>query len=173
MVTGGLSRRGGSGPRGGDYHPTAAPVRGRNDARRVPPCASGEPALTFRPALQVATHVPGLKEGEFRLLQSRPATLDAIDDFIAVEALSTSIDGLYAPVLAYLEQAGTDEQVQAVRSIMFEGEDHFETFTAVREWLGRHQERDYLRADPLAAPPEEEPTYAILRVRYANLLEGL
>jgi len=127
----------------------------------------------FEPALRVATHVPSIKEGEFRVIEARPATLDVIDDFIAVEAPSTSIDGLYAPVLAYLERYGTDEQVQAVRSIMFEGDDHYETFSAVREWLGRHQERDYLRADPLVPPPNDNEAGVILRTRYADLLGAL
>jgi hypothetical protein len=127
----------------------------------------------FEPALRVATHVPSIKEGEFRAIQARPATLEVIDDFIAVEAPSTSIDGLYAPILAYLEKYGTDEQVQAVRSIMFEGDDHYETFSAVREWLGRHQERDYLRTHALAPPPNENEAGAILRHRYAELLAAL
>lgn len=127
----------------------------------------------FKPALRVATHVPGLQQGEFRILQARPATLEAIDDFIAVEAPSASVDGLYAPVLAYLERSGTDEQVQAIRSIMFEGEDHFETFSAVREWLGRHQERDYLRAGPLTTPAGGEENHVVLQKRYADLLGSL
>ena len=28
---------------------------------------------------------------------------------------------------------------------MAEGQDHWETFLAIKEWLGRHAEADYLR----------------------------
>ena len=45
----------------------------------------------------------------------------------------------------------TDEWIQAIRSVIAEGEDHFETFLNIQEWLSSHSESDYLRA--VAPPP--------------------
>jgi hypothetical protein len=126
----------------------------------------------FTPALRVATLVPGLP-GQTRPVQPRPATLAVIDEFIDIEKPSVSVDSLYANILATLEQDGSDEQEQTVRSIMAEGEDHFQTFLFIREWLGRHPESQFLRSTNLAPPPANNPAHRTLQTRYAALLDNL
>ena len=128
------------------------------------------PAGAFRPALQVATTIPGA-DGNPRPVQARPATIAVIDDFIDIERPSVSVDGLYASVLATLPP-DADEQRQAVRTVMTEGEDHFETFSFIREWLGRHPQPQVLRS-PLTMPPPTDAAHLHLQQRYRVLLEGL
>jgi hypothetical protein len=83
------------------------------------------------------------------------------------------VDGLYARVLATLQRDGTDEQEQTVRSIMAEGEDHFETFKFIQEWLGAHDSSEYLRAPNLAVPPAADARHRTLQQRYRALLRQL
>jgi hypothetical protein len=127
----------------------------------------------FVPALRVAASVPGAQPGAFRQTQPRPARPDVIEEFIALEQPSRSVDGLYARILATLEQSGTDEQEQTIRSIMSEGEEHFETFKFIQEWLGAHNPNDYLRSPNLAPPPAGNPLHQTLQQRYRTLLQQL
>jgi hypothetical protein len=132
------------------------------------------PAGTFQPALGVAARIPDRTPGTFRPTALRPATPDVIDDFIAIEAPSLSVDGLYSRILATMEGGiGTDEQEQTIRTVMAEGEDHWQTFLFIREWLGRHQPTDYLRAVNLQPPPAGNPAHQTLQQRYLALLEKL
>ena len=102
----------------------------------------------------------------------RPAALKVIDEFIDIEAPSVSVDGVYARILATLEHDGPHDLEQSVRTIMAEGEDHYETFLAIREWLGRHpNESDFLRA--VTPPPANDPTHQALQTTYRALLERL
>ena len=97
--------------------------------------------------------------GEHQALQFRAAEPATMDDFIEIEAPSMSVDGLYARIYAtLLAGAGTEEQVQAVRTLTSEGGDHFQTFLFVREWLGRHAPSTYLVAGDLPTPPEAPNT---------------
>lgn len=130
-------------------------------------------ATPFVPALAVATSVPGAEPGTFRDVLLRPAQPPVIRDFIELEQPSRSVDGLYGKILASLEQFGTDEQEQTVRAIMAEGEDHFETFEFIQEWLGRHDPADYLRAANLVPAPAANPLHQTLQQRYRTLLEQL
>jgi len=125
----------------------------------------------YQPALRVASAVPGTVPGSKRPVQARPARLSVIDDFIDIERPSVSVDGVYARILATIERDGTHEQEQQIRTIMAEGEDHFQTFAFIREWLGRHQENQFLRATQ--PPPAGDAGHLSLQTAYRTLLETL
>jgi hypothetical protein len=123
----------------------------------------------FAPALRVARRLPG----DAQPWEPRPATPAAIADYIRLEAPSVSVDGLYARILATLERDGTDEEEQSVRSIMAEGEAHFQTFQFIQEWLGRHDPGEYLRALNLAAPPLGNAQHRALQLLFQGILQRL
>ena len=134
----------------------------------------------FEPALRVASQVPHQNPGPFRPVMARAATRQAIDDFIQIEAQSTGVDGLYNNILATLQfppadvkSRVTDEWIQAIRSVIAEGEDHFETFLNIQEWLSSHSETDYLRSLAPPRAPVENPEDATLQAAYATLLNSL
>jgi hypothetical protein len=144
-------------------------VRAVNDV-----LAALSPPGQFVPALAVATQVPGATPGSLRPVQLRAATAEVIDSFIALEAPSQSVDGLYGRILVTLEQMpGTEQRQEAVRTIMAEGEDHWDTFLAIKEWLGRHPAADTLRAANLQPPPPGNAAHRTLQQRYLALLERL
>jgi hypothetical protein len=124
----------------------------------------------YRPALGVATKIPGKRLGAFVPVKISPLTRDAVIRFINIEAPSQSVDGVYSHILATLEQDGTDEQIQALRGIMAEGEDHFRTFKAIQEWLGPHAEKTYLRGVDLKRAPARDPANRHLQTLYGELL---
>jgi hypothetical protein len=127
----------------------------------------------FVPALAVASQIPSGPAGQFRAVGFRPATAAVLQQFVAIEAPSQAVDGVYARILATLESgAGDEEQQQTIRTVMAEGEDHWQTFLFVSEWLGRHQESDYLRP-ALAPPPAGNEAHAELQRRYQALLKNL
>jgi hypothetical protein len=127
----------------------------------------------FVPALRVASDVPGPARGTFRPVQARPADPAAIQDFIDIESPSISVDGLYARVLTTLEDLGTEEMRQTIRSVMADGETHFETFKFIQEWLGRHDPVEYLRGSGLSAPPAGNALQVKLQRAYRALLQEL
>jgi Ferritin-like len=128
---------------------------------------------TFVPALRVASQVPGLNPGELRNVVARAATPDAIQAFIDIERPSVSVDGLYSPILATLEDFGSDEMAQTIRSVMADGESHFETFSFIQEWLGPHDPVLYLRKLNLAKAPPGNPLHIALQTAYRKVLEQL
>jgi hypothetical protein len=135
---------------------------------------------SFEPALRVATKVAHQNPGPFRPVMARPATREAVADFIQIEAQSAGVDSLYENILATLEfppadvaSFVTDEWKQAIRSIIAEGEDHFETFLNIQEWFKTHNEADYLRSTTLAPPPAGNAANAALQSAYAALLDIL
>jgi hypothetical protein len=134
----------------------------------------------FEPALRVASQVPHQDPGPFRPVMARAATRQAINDFIQIEAQSTGVDGLYNNILATLQfppadvkSRVRDEWTQAIRSVIAEGEDHFETFLNIQEWLSSHSEMDYLRSLAPPRPPAGNPEDATLQAAYASLLNNL
>jgi hypothetical protein len=126
----------------------------------------------FNPALRVADRLPADLPGTFRPVTYRAATEQAIREFIDIEAPSVSVDSVYARILATLERDGPHEAAQSVRTIMAEGEDHFETFRSIQVWLGRHSEPQYLRATS-GAPPPGDADRQQLQARYLDILEQL
>jgi hypothetical protein len=127
----------------------------------------------FVPALRVALEVPGKTSSSFRKVEPRAATQAAIQDFIDIERPSISVDGLYARILATLESQGSDEDQQTIRSIMAEGEDHFEVFQSIQEWLAAHSESDYLRNPGATSPPAGNAAHTALQQQYAAMLQQL
>nr|WP_284507445.1 ferritin-like domain-containing protein [Caballeronia sp. ATUFL_F1_KS39] len=126
--------------------------------------------IAFDPALQVARVLPG--QGG-RPWTARAATPEAIVSFLALEAPSQSVDGLYARILKTLEANGTHDEQQTIAAVIAEGEDHFETFEFIQEWLGRHPIADYLIRTDLAAPPAHNAAHATLQTLYVQTLTHL
>jgi Ferritin-like len=127
----------------------------------------------FKPALQVASAVPGVKPGDKLSVKARAATPDVIEDFINIEKPSVSVDSVYSQILATLVRDGPHALEQSIRTIMAEGEDHFQTFLAVQAWLSRHgDQNDYLRSAK-GPPPAGDTDHQKLQTLYAKLLEKL
>jgi hypothetical protein len=138
----------------------------------------GRPLYT--PALGVATALPGAKPGQWWRVVPNPLTAEALQRFIDIEAPSESVDGVYARILATLNQQETDlekkdENIQAIRTIMAEGEDHYRTFRDIQEWLKPylHDETKYLRRRNLTLPPQGNKANQVLQQNYQMLLELL
>jgi hypothetical protein len=128
----------------------------------------------FKPALQIATSLPTSKAGVFRPIQIGPANREAISRFIDIERPSLSVDGLYSRILATLDtNLGNDAQRRAIRMIMAEGEDHFETFLFIQQWLSGHNEVDYLRATSPSKASKGKNLHSALQARYRDLLDNL
>jgi hypothetical protein len=127
----------------------------------------------FTPALRPASRLPGKQPGTFDPATFRAATKQAIQSFIDIEAPSVSVDGVYARILATLERDGPHEAEQSVRTIMAEGEDHFETFRAIQVWLSAHQESEYLRSAAGTAPLPDDPDHQEVQTIYRAILEQL
>jgi hypothetical protein len=127
----------------------------------------------FAPALQPASQLPGKQRGTFDPASFTAATRQAIQNFIDIEAPSMSVDSVYARILATLERDGPHDAEQSVRTIMAEGEDHFEAFRAMQVWLSTHQESEYLRSTAGAAPPPDDPDHQELQTTYRAILEQL
>lgn len=132
--------------------------------------ASGA-AGPFVPALGVATLIPEPPGAPSRPVRYRALTPEALADFVEIEAPSLTVDGLYLGILATFERDGQERQAAVVRSIMADGADHFATFTAIQEWLGRHPGTPYLL--PLTTPPASEPALGTLQQRYEQVLDLL
>jgi hypothetical protein len=127
----------------------------------------------FTPALRPASRLPGKLLGTFDPATFTAATKRAIQNFIDIEAPSVSVDSVYARILATLERDGPHDAEQSVRTIMAEGEDHFEAFRAIQVWLSEHQEQQYLRSTSNTAPPPDDPDHRELQTRYRAILEQL
>ena len=143
-------------------------LRAVNDVLR-----SLHPDEHFKPALQIAAKLPGLDPGTFRPLLISQADRAAINAFIDIEKPSSSVDGLYSQILATLNNQGTVDQQHAIRTVMAEGEDHFETFQFIREWLSPHQEAQYLRRRQMTVPPKGNEDHQALQEFYKDLLKDL
>ena len=60
-----------------------------------------------------------------------------------------------------------------MRSIIAEGEDHFQTFKDVKEWLAVHPESAYLRVVAPNRPPAGNAANVALQAAYAAMLTNL
>jgi hypothetical protein len=130
-------------------------------------------SAAFVPALRVASQVPGPLPGTLRPVRAQPATPEAIQAFIDIERPSVSVDGLYARILATLEDLGSDEMEQTVRSVMADGTGHFETFSFIQEWLSPHDPADYLWTLNPSHPPARNALHVKLQKEYKAVLEKL
>lgn len=128
---------------------------------------------TSQPALQIASQLPAAGTHKARPVSVRPADPETIDRFIDIERPSQSVDGLYSRILATLETLGTEPQRHAIRTVMAEGEDHFETFQFVKEWLKPHKPADYLRAQDMQPAASALPAHVRLQLKYRELLQQL
>jgi hypothetical protein len=126
-----------------------------------------------KPALGVATEIPGVKPGQTIPVHPRALTKGALESFIAIEAPSVSVDSVYARILATLNRRNNDQATQAIRTVMAEGEDHYETFLAIKEWLHSFEERQYLRSPTMKRPPATDKDHLHLQQRYVNVLNLL
>jgi hypothetical protein len=142
-------------------------VRAVNDVLR-----SLDPA-GYEPALCVASQVPNPTIKQFRNVEPHVADQNTIDAFIEIERPSDGVDGLYASILVTLEDMATEEIVQIIRSVIADGETHFETFSYVKEWLHRHPESDYLINQNATIAPAGNSSHQKLQTQYLNLLEQL
>jgi hypothetical protein len=127
----------------------------------------------YKPALRVAKQVPDKEPGKYRPVVAASATRQTIQAFIDIERPSDGVDGLYARILVTLEDFGTDEMLQAIRSVIADGETHFETYSFVQEWLDRHSETDYLFNPKAKGAPPENPKHQRLQNEYVKLLKKL
>ena len=126
----------------------------------------------YTPALGVATAVPAAKPGKTRPVRMAPLSRLVLNDFIAIEAPSQSVDSVYSRILETLNRDGNETQIQAIRTIMAEGEDHYRTFLAIREWLAPHAEDQYLRTPATGQASGGQPQRALQKV-YLHLLDQL
>jgi hypothetical protein len=129
------------------------------------------PGTPFAPALGVATAVPEPAGAPPRPVRFRALTPDVLAEFVEVEAPSLTVDGLYISILATLERDDREREAAVVQSIMADGADHFATFRAIQEWLGRHAGTPYLLA--LRTAPASDPGLATRQQRYEGVLRQL
>ena len=127
----------------------------------------------FVPALGVASAVPATEPGRFNPVVPRAATPEAIQAFIDIEKPSIGVDGLYSRVLVTLEDLGSDEMRHTIRSVIADGESHFETFSFIQEWLNRHDPLDYLTKPDAVVALASNTLHQKLQQEYRSLLERL
>jgi hypothetical protein len=133
----------------------------------------------YLPALGIATQLPGATADSWVKVQPTALTRDAQQRFIEIEAPSDSVDGVYARILATLEDGKffdkdkIKETTQSIRTVMAEGADHYEIFRSIQEWLRPFEEKDYLRAAAMTGPPPGIAENQTLQSRYATLLDLL
>lgn len=132
---------------------------------------SQKPGQPFAPALGRAAVVPEAGGGNHPV-QFRALTAHVLQDFINIEAPSQAVDALYGRILATYQRDGDDASATTVEEIIAEGADHYHSFLALQEWLGRHDETQYLIAD-LATPSPPATVLAELQRRYENVLDHL
>jgi hypothetical protein len=123
----------------------------------------------FRPALGVATMIPGTGGATVPSMNFRALTAQVITDFVAIEAPSMSVDALYGRILATYQQAGRDTEAATIGQIMAEGADHFSTFGVVGELLAGHEESEYLL--PVTIPAAGDGRLTTLQQRYETMLD--
>jgi hypothetical protein len=83
----------------------------------------------YPPALTPGLKVPGRNGERDRAL--RPLTQEVLDDFIAVERPSGTLDGQYARVVATLRHDYPEPMLQLARQIVADGMDHFNRFREI------------------------------------------
>lgn len=128
------------------------------------------PGTAFRPALQIADAFPA-SGGKPEPVVEQRLTPDVLDEFIAIEKPSDSIDGLYARIVVTLEARGLLALGQSLRSVMADGFDHYETFSDIKEWLNHHQPADYLLS--LRQPDPNDQAHRHLQELFLQLMQTM
>jgi Ferritin-like len=128
---------------------------------------------SYKPALRVAKEIPA-GEGKFRLVLPRALTPKTLTDFINIERPSFSVDGVYGHIFATLKK---DKRVpgsltDALALIIAEGNEHFETFSYIQDWLKPYKHpSDYLT--PAKLPDAKHRLHLALQAQYGALLKTL
>jgi hypothetical protein len=131
----------------------------------------------YEPALGVAIELPGKTPGSWLPVKPTALTKEALQQFIDIEAPSESVDGIYTPILDTLEagklfdKKKIHDTIQAIRTVMAEGADHYQIFRAIQEWLLPYKDEECLRAT--APPPADIVEKQTLQRRYETLLNLL
>jgi Ferritin-like len=131
----------------------------------------------YEPALGVAIELPGKTPGSWLAVKPTALTKEALQQFIDIEAPSESVDGIYTPILDTLEagklfdKKKINDTIQAIRTVMAEGADHYQIFRAIQEWLLPYKDEECLRAT--APPPADIVEKQTLQRRYETLLNLL
>ncbi|MBB2932052.1 ferritin-like domain-containing protein [Paraburkholderia silvatlantica] len=86
-----------------------------------------------QPVLVPADLVPTVKGERPRSL--RPLSAEALDDFVAVERPSGTLDGAYARVIATLSKGYPVTMLQLARQIVADGMEHFTRFSEISKIL--------------------------------------
>lgn len=129
------------------------------------------------PALDVAAEVPAGKPPQKRPRELRILSPETLDDFIAVEAPSGTLDGQYAGVAATLREPPYPPSTnQLAQRIIADGVEHYSRFRELNLVLKNYQPADgalpYLRkltpADP-ATEPDAKAALEAYRKIIANL----
>jgi hypothetical protein len=128
------------------------------------------PGAPFRPGLQIADAFPA-SGGTSEPVVEKRMTPDVLDEFIAIEKPSDSIDGVYGRIVVTLENNGLTELGREVRSVMADGFDHYETFLDIKEWLAPHQPSDYLLN--LRQPDPNDSAHQHLQEIFLQLMQTL
>ena len=96
----------------------------------------------FGPSLDVSQRVPA-QNGKMRKRQLRSLTANVLDDFIAVEKPSSTLDGQYAVVVSTLRDQTKypEELAQLALRIIADGTQHFSRFREIRVVLKPYFDR--------------------------------
>lgn len=128
------------------------------------------------PALGVAEMIPTDKPPQTRERKLRILTTDALEDFIAVEKPSGTLDGQYASVAATLRQPLYPATAyQLAERIIADGVEHFSRFRELKLVLKNYQTTDglpYLLDLTPADPNTNELAHAALAA-YARIIANL
>jgi hypothetical protein len=135
--------------------------------------AKTNPSLPpFTPVLKIATVIP-MGPGQSRPSALRPLEPRVLEDFIAVEEPSGTIDGAYARVVATLGGPGYPPHLRDLAGrIIGEGTEHFTRFRDMKAVLKPYKDANplpYLRRLRLASPDEA----AAALTAYQAIVDGL
>ena len=121
---------------------------------------------SFKPALQVAEVIPPTnREAESRTLE------EAIDDFLAAEEPSGSVDGQYAQLFEFFTtHEYPADLIGLVKKIIDDGVTHYSRFREIKSLLDRYPGK---LVRPLKRLPVNSPTYKKPVSIYKSLIASL
>ncbi len=123
------------------------------------------------PALEPGLKVPGSNGEKDRAL--RPLTMDVLNDFIAVERPSGTLDGAYSRVVATLRTGFPESMLQLARQIVADGVDHYNRFREIavvlRGWPSTSSQPQWLRTVTPGTPAQAAQALEL----YRNVINAL